>query len=220
MAQKIDCLLTHHPVFFRPLKRLQAEDPWQGLIIRLLREGVSVVSYHTNLDVAPGGVTEVLAETLGLSVEEALKPVSEDLKQVGLGRIGNLEKALKISILAQRLSQRIGAPVFQVGPDREVRRVALCAGSGGDLLPQVLSKGAELYITGEIKHHAARDMETLGLSLLVSDHFALEAYYFEHHLFQQMRSDFPSLKISYYPGQSPFQLVISAQGGSKCAKKC
>ncbi len=211
ISQGVDCLLTHHPVFFKPLRRLLAEDPWEGLILELIRRGKTVISYHTNLDAAPEGVTEVLAEALGVRCEEALRPVASDLPGVGLGRLGVLPEPQKVSEMARHLSRIIQSPVAQVGEDREVRRVALCAGSGWDLWPEVLSKGAEVFITGEVKHHAAREAELAGVGLLVADHFAMENFFWRR-LVERLSGRFPGLKVSFFEDKSPFRTFF-IQGG-------
>ncbi len=204
--QAIEALLTHHPVFFKPLQGLREEDPWEGLLIRLVKTDRVVISYHTNLDSAPGGVSEVLMEALGVRVERALRPLSPETPEVGLGRVGFLESPLTLSELSQRLAQLIDFPVFQVGEDKEVRRVALCAGAGADLWKEVLQNQAEVYITGEVKHHLARDLEMRGLALIVADHYAMEAYFLKT-LRERLAARFPGLKISLYLGRSPFHPV-------------
>jgi len=206
--EEIDCLLTHHPLFFRPLKSLREDDPWTQLIVRLIRAEKVVISYHTNLDAAPGGVTEVLAEALGFKCEKALKPVSPDLPEIGLGRMAYVEFPISVSEIARKLASLIHFPVFTVGPDRKVKRVAICAGSGADLIPQVLQNGAEAYITGEVKHHVAREAELAGLSLVVADHYAMEAYFLRD-LRERLAARFPGLKISLFRGRSPFHPVTN-----------
>ncbi|RUM89457.1 MAG: Nif3-like dinuclear metal center hexameric protein [Thermodesulfatator sp.] len=203
----IDLLLTHHPVFFHPLRRLCAEDPWEGLLLALVRQGLTVVSYHTNLDVAPGGVTEVLAEGLGLEVKEALRPGRAGDPRVGLGRMAEAPEPVPVTRLARRLAALVKAPVFITDHEEKlVRLVALCAGSGADLLPEVLQKGAEVYITGDVKHHAARAAEVAGLTLVVSDHYALENYFWRG-LASKIAQQFPQIQVSYFPGRSPLRLL-------------
>ena len=204
LERQVDCLLTHHPVFFRPLKRLLAEDPWEGMVLELIRAGKTVISYHTNLDAAPGGVTETLAEALGISCEAPLRPCSPEEPRAGLGRVGRCDPPVPLSEMARRLGSLIRAPVAVVGEEREVSRVALCAGSGWDLWPEVLSKGAEVFITGEVKHHAAREAEVTGVSLLVSDHFAMENFFWRR-LARQVAEHFPGLTVSFFEESSPFK---------------
>ncbi|QJA06261.1 Nif3-like dinuclear metal center hexameric protein [Thermosulfurimonas marina] len=205
--EKIDCLLTHHPVFFRPLKRLSAEDPWEALILGLIREGVTVVSYHTNLDVAPGGVTEALGKGLGLRMGEPLRPRKED-PRVGLGRLAEVPEPLSLAELAERLARLVKAPVFLVGEgELRLRRVALCAGSGMDLLPEVLQNQAQAFITGDVKHHAARVAEVSGVALVVSDHYALEEYFWQK-LARKIAQEFPAIRVSYFRGKGPFQQIL------------
>ena len=215
LREGVDALLTHHPVFFRPLRRLREEDPWEGLILRLIRRGCTVVSYHTNLDAAPGGVSDLLAEALGIRAEQALRPVPGQ-ERAGLGRVGELEQPLRLSSLAERLHQLLRAPVLMAGPDREVKRVALCAGSGWSLWPEVLSSGAEVFITGEVKHHIAREAEIRGLGLLATDHWAMENYFWRH-LSERLRVRFPDLRVSFFEDRSPFRTLSEEE--DRCARK-
>ncbi|MHC1719046.1 MAG: Nif3-like dinuclear metal center hexameric protein [Acidaminococcaceae bacterium] len=108
-AQKADMIITHHPFFFSPLKKLVYSEGKNALVYELIRNKIAVYSAHTNLDIAKGGVNDVLADVLGLKQTEVLKPVFCDkyyklvvyvplthvddvlsaLSRAGVGRIGN-----------------------------------------------------------------------------------------------------------------------------------
>ena len=60
-------LVTHHPVIFRSIKRLNAAELQGGLVAKAFRHGISVISLHTNLDSAIGGLNDTLCEVLGLT---------------------------------------------------------------------------------------------------------------------------------------------------------
>ncbi len=199
----IELLVTHHPVIFTPLKKLDEDDPYTRLLVSLLRLEVSVVSYHTNLDVAPDGVTEVFLKALGVSCERPIKCVSSEDPRAGVGRIGSLKSPVRLSELADRVSKLLGVEVEVVGEDRVVEKVAACAGSGADLISEVLKLGADVYITGDVKHHAARFAELHGLPLLIADHFATEEFFLPH-LKEKISSRFPELEVLVFKGKSPF----------------
>ena len=74
-----DLIVTHHPLIFKPLKRLVAGDFVSGLALRLAERGIAYYAIHTNLDAAPGGVSFALAEHLGLENVRFLDPMEESL---------------------------------------------------------------------------------------------------------------------------------------------
>ncbi len=66
VADSYHLLLTHHPLIFTPLKRIAATDPTGNLVTLAIRHALTVVSLHTNFDIAAGGVNDLLAERLGI----------------------------------------------------------------------------------------------------------------------------------------------------------
>jgi len=105
-----DLIVTHHPLLFRPLDGVTADDYVSNLALRLAEAGVGLYSIHTNLDAAPGGVSFALADRLGLTdvgfldgyedtlyklavfvPEEAFGEVRQALATAGAGRIGDYE---------------------------------------------------------------------------------------------------------------------------------
>src|SRR6185437_6166756 len=136
------------------------------------RAGVAVVSPHTALDVAEGGTNDVLADLLGLADRRALRaqPASP-----GMGRVGTLAPA-RVPALVARVKEGLGVErVLVAGPrDREVTLAAVCAGSGGDFLGDVLSAGAQFYLTGEIRHHDALRAAAAGLTVVCALHSCSE----------------------------------------------
>lgn len=175
ISHGVDCVVTHHPLFLKPPKAIDLDTPFGNLLAGLIRHEMALVSAHTNLDAAEGGVNDVLARDLGLGELSPLCQGAEALG-LGLGRVGRLPQAMTVEALAQRLGELVRSPSIQVvGPlEKEVIRVALCGGSGGDFLPQVLASQAEVYITGELKYHQAREAEALGLPVIVAGHFETE----------------------------------------------
>ena len=313
----VDCVLTHHPLIFRPLKDLSF-DSWQGALIReLIAADISLVSAHTNLDSAREGVTELLARRLKLEIEGSLVPspgaklfrvtvyvpkgyeekirrflleteaavrgrykacvfsaegqgsfyplpganpsqgspeklnlvseskleflapqfvlpkIVEGLKELhpyeevpidlwpikgedrrfGLGRVGHLPLEYTLQDLARRVGEVLGTDkVFFVGePQRLVRRVALCAGAGGDLLKEAHRAGAEVYLTAEIKYHQAREAEALGLGLITFGHFESErpiVFEMARFLKEWAKDKGCSLKVSVLEERSPFRAAF------------
>lgn len=73
VSARCQLLLTHHPLIFRPLKKISAADPLGRLLCLAIKNDLAIISLHTNFDVAAGGVNDLLAERLGVSCCAPLK---------------------------------------------------------------------------------------------------------------------------------------------------
>lgn len=82
VANEIDLLIVHHPMFRESPKALVAGDPDADRINAVIRGGMAVYSMHTNFDSVRGGVSDVLAERLGLAETRVLAPSGGELKLV------------------------------------------------------------------------------------------------------------------------------------------
>jgi len=174
--QGLNALVTHHPLLFRPLGVVDWSKPTGAAVAEAVKQEVSVLAAHTNLDSVQGGVSDVLADLLGLSQVEVLIPLAGQ-DRAGLGRTGNLDRPLSLAGFIELVKKVLKVDSVQVAgrPETEILRVAVCGGSGGDLVQAAWSSGAQVLLTGEVPHHAAREAEFLGLALIAAGHFATEA---------------------------------------------
>ena len=162
-----DLVLTHHPLFFHPVKRLWYSAPETAAACALVRRGIGLFSAHTNLDAALGGVNDTLCALM--SVFDAI-PFDE-----GIGRVGTLKEAIALSEFATRAEQLLQTSVrFSGSPNALVRRVAVMGGSGGSSIQPAARERADVLLTGEVKHSDALDAQTLGLNLVVAGHYETE----------------------------------------------
>jgi dinuclear metal center YbgI/SA1388 family protein len=168
-------LLTHHPLIFNPLSRLEIHEYPQNVIFEAVRNGISVVAAHTNLDVTKGGMNDILADMMELQQVEVLRNANED-NEVGLGRIGDLIEPTQLSGVVNNVKRILGTEkVRLVGRgDAMVRRLAVVAGSGGSFVSLAFQKSADLLLTGDVSHHHALEAESLGIALIDSGHFHTE----------------------------------------------
>lgn len=174
--QQVDLLITHHPLLFKPLSRIDFSTPTGRIIQLAALHRLSIFAAHTNLDSVEGGVNDRLAAGLELQdVAVLAEPVSEN-GNAGIGRIGTLRAPCTLKDLALRLKSALHLPVVKVsGPDHlAVRRVALCTGSGGGLISHFLASNAEVFLSGDLKYHDAREVESRGRGLIDIGHFASE----------------------------------------------
>ncbi len=174
-GQGAQMLLTHHPLIFSPISRLDVSVYPGNVLVEALKSQISVVAAHTNLDLAHGGINDILADALGLEHIEILKE-SVVMDNAGLGRIGDLPKPDKLSIVAKRVKEVLGTENLKiVGPGNlQINRIAVVGGSGGSLAPLASEKGADLLLTGDVSHHNALEAESLGIALLDGGHFLTE----------------------------------------------
>lgn len=163
-----DCqlLVTHHPVIFSPLKSVTSDD----VCYYAVKKGLSIISAHTNLDAANGGVNDCLASVLGL---KDVKPLA-DSGDVPMARIGLLN-AVSAQSFASHLKNSLGCGCVKfVSNNGPVKKVALCGGAGGDFIVAAHRSGADAYVTGECRHHERLLAKQLGIGLFECGHFATE----------------------------------------------
>jgi dinuclear metal center YbgI/SA1388 family protein len=276
----VDLLVTHHPLFFKPIKYIDCDSPLGGIAEMALSRRLAIFSAHTNLDSVPGGVNDVLVDRMGLrkvgvladpadaemcklavfvpsnrvktildtlfamdagrmgnyscctfrcegigtflpgagatpaigktgtltevqesrieilvantdlsAVVDAVKavhpyesmaydvyPISVRDNQAGLGRVGELESPLPLDAFAAKLKAELNlSAVKMVGKtDMLVEKVAVCSGSGASLLTKAVSANAQVYVSGDLGYHTARDAQQAGIGLIDIGHFGSE----------------------------------------------
>lgn len=173
-----DCglIIAHHPVIFRGQKNLRTDLPLGRLLQKLLSRDIAVIAAHTNLDIAEGGVNDVLAGKLGL---RALQPFMITDTGDSLGRVGEIEAPLDLWEFAKVVRDKLGAGhvrlVRPFGSEKKpVKRVAVCSGAGGEFIDKAVFAGANVYVTGDVKYHEARHAQELGLPVIDAGHFFTE----------------------------------------------
>ena len=162
-----ELVLTHHPLFFHPVRHVLPDDPDTMAAYTLLRGGVGLYAAHTNLDGAAGGVNDVLCELFQLTDVIAYAE--------GLGRIGTLPEPMPLSELVRLTNRLLGTNARFVGDaNRVVSRMAVLGGAGGDTFLAAHALGAEALLTGEMKHHEAIAVDALGMAAIVGGHYETE----------------------------------------------
>jgi dinuclear metal center YbgI/SA1388 family protein len=198
-----DLLLVHHPLLLRGVTTV-AETRYKGAALaRLIRGGCALIATHTNADVVATGTSAVLADRLGLLGTRPLVPSPLD-SALGIGRVGDLPQPTTLGRLARGLSDILPATAQGIRVageyDREVSRVALCAGAGDAYLglPDVLA--ADVYITSDLRHHPASEARenarvSRGPALVDVSHWASEWLWLEVAA-QQLRDALPGVEVT------------------------
>lgn len=315
ISRSCQLLITHHPLIFKPLKRISTADEAGKLIHRSISSNLAIVSLHTNYDIAENGINDLLARRLGLQgirplkvtareellklavfvplshqealldallpfsgmpgnysecsfrvsglgtfrpldganpfigevgtretveecrleivirkseLQQALKvlrrahpyeepafdlvPLENEGGALGIGRVGELASPLRLEEFAALVKESLGTSLRIVGdPAKTVARVALCGGSGASFLRDAARQGADIYVTGDIKYHEAREAEFQGIALVDAGHFATERLMVEG-LSLQLEQELSRrrLEVSVIPCRSetdPFRII-------------
>jgi dinuclear metal center YbgI/SA1388 family protein len=179
-AWNADMVLTHHPLFITPEKTIDFEIMPGSAIAIAAKEQIAIVCAHTNLDKAPNGLNDFFAAGINLVCTRPLVTDSGDqdcgTSMAGIGRVGQLPAAISLARVVHEIKSHLKVNQVRVvgNLDLVIRQVAVCTGSGGSLIPAFLRSGADLYVTGDIKYHDARLVETHGKALIDVGHFASE----------------------------------------------
>jgi dinuclear metal center YbgI/SA1388 family protein len=163
-----ELLVTHHPLLLRGVHGVTASTPKGRRLLALVRAGISAYNVHTPADSASPGVSDAVADLLGLTDVRPLAPtpraiaaLSTPVVRTGIGRVGTLGRAESARDVAARLASALPATVSGVkiggDPERSVRRVAILAGAGDSHLDAAREAGADLYVTSDLRHHPAEE---------------------------------------------------------------
>ena len=148
-------LLTHHPLLFRGIKRIDSANRVGRCIIDAIRWNISVYSCHTAVDSAPCGVSQVLAKLIGLQNIEILAPARDE--NVGIGIVGDLPQPLNFNELVNLVKRTYHSPVARCSgipsADALITRIAIGGGACSDLIPEAIEKGAQVMVTSDVKHN-------------------------------------------------------------------
>jgi len=165
-----DLLLTHHPLLFRPLAALTEEKTVPAKLLTLARAGVAAMAFHTRLDAARGGVSDVLAALLGVKDAVPFGPEGE----IACGRVGTLDAPMTAEAFAARMRERLHVPAVRIVGGGKVSKIALCGGEGGDFVEAARAAGADLFLSGRIGYHRMLDGAEEGMTLIEAGHYATE----------------------------------------------
>jgi dinuclear metal center YbgI/SA1388 family protein len=167
-------VVAYHPPLFAAVKRVPHDALWADAV----RRGIALYSPHTALDVADRGTNDFLADACGVSTT-ARAPLRPFVAQgrgveppgIGLGRVGPVS-AVSRRELVDRVKTKLGlAYVLVSGPlAGDAARVAVAAGAGGDLLGDAQRAGADVFVTGEVRHHDALAAARLGVTIIATLH--------------------------------------------------
>ena len=163
-----ELIVSHHPVIFHPLRAITDTKADTVKLLHLIENRIAVISMHTNLDIAVGGVNDVLMQKLGAETDGALDAD-------GCGRVGHLSEPMAFTDFLARCKHTLQVNGLRyVSTGKPVQRLAVMGGAGADSIAQAAALGCDTYVTADIKYHDFLNARELGLNLIDADHFCTE----------------------------------------------
>ena len=202
-----DMLLTHHPLIFKGIKKVNSEDFIGRRILTLVQADMCYYAMHTNFDVM--GMADAAADELKLQNREVLDITFEDdIAKEGFGRLGDLPYPMTVDECAAYVKERFhlqAVKVFGQGSQQLVR-AAISPGSGKSMIAPALGKGADVLITGDIDHHEGIDAVEQGMAVIDAGHYGLEKI-FVPYLQEYLKRETEGIEIITQGKPDPFRIL-------------
>ena len=182
-------IVSHHPLLFRGLKQISGADYVQRCVIKAIKHDIVIISMHTNMDNAQGGVNFKIAERLGATVlNDSVATVLNDSVATVLNDsvaesektplvLAELPKPMDARAFIELVKKQFSVQCAQCNAllQRPIKKVAICGGAGDFLLPDAISQGADAFITGEMHYHQYFGMEQQ-IQICVIGHYQSEQF--------------------------------------------
>jgi dinuclear metal center YbgI/SA1388 family protein len=222
LALGADLIVAHHPLLLRGVSSVATTGAKGRVVHRLIRAGVALFVAHTNADVAAPGVSDALADRLGLVDLRPLVAAGPDEIR-GTGRVGTLPVPTTLAGLAALAADRLPPTAWGVraagDPDRPVRSVAVCGGSGDPFLADARRAGVDAYLTADLRHHVASEyLAEGGPALLDAAHWATERPWLDR-VAAQLSADLGLPAVASDLDTDPWTLQVASSQLPQLAKE-
>ena len=211
LAQAIDAgadmIITHHPMIFEGQKKINNHTFTGRRILSLIKHNIQYYAMHTNYDIL--GMADLSADYLRLTDREVLSVTAETQEgQDGFGRVGELPRKMSLKECGEFVKNALSLNDVKIygDPDTMVEKAAICTGSGKSMISDVLAKGADVYVTGDIDHHTGIDAVASGLPIIDAGHYGTE-YIFMKAMRKILEEKYPSLQITCAKVKSPYMIL-------------
>ncbi len=174
IRKKTDVIITHHPLFFNGVKKIDCDEVKGRYIIDLVTNGISVYSLHTNFDRAHGGNNDYIADILEL---DNVSPLMIDGCEDIITRAGYCTP-VSLAVLTEKLAQGLCIDkkfiTFTGETDTVINKVGICTGAGAEYIEAAMKNGCDVFVTGDVKYHDAVNAREMGMCVIDAGHFGTE----------------------------------------------
>ncbi len=202
-----DMIISHHPLIFDGLKRITEEDFIGRRVRKLIEENICYYAMHTNFDIL--GMADAAAEEIKLVNSQVLHTTYEDdISKEGFGRFGKLHRPMTLLECAEFVKRRFLLENVTVYGDlrKSVEIAAICPGAGKDFIEDAVAVGADVYITGDISHHAGIDAVARDLMIIDAGHYGIEKIFIPY-MKDYIKRQMPQIKVFTEETDSPFRVI-------------
>lgn len=200
-----DLLITHHPLLMSGIKSITTESLSGSKILKMAEHKISHFAIHTNYDVTT--MAELAIRKLQLSEVTVLEETGTDENGtvIGIGCTGVLPEKMTGRECCQFVKNAFGLEGVRLfgDPDKIVKKVAVCPGSGKGMASFALQQKADLLITGDIGHHDGLDAVDEGLLMMDAGHYGVE-HVFIAEMAEDLRKQYPELEVEEAVIHHPF----------------
>lgn len=181
IANDCNLIITHHPYLFNGAKSIDFSRRFYKRLNTCVKNNITVYAFHTNLDIAGGGVNDNLCRILEIDKTRVL----EKGKDLGLGRYGFIEEK-DADLFIREIKDKLMASGLVVYGDtsKKVKKIGVCGGAGSDLIRDALEISCDMMITGDVKYHDGMDLANEGIIICDVGHFASE-----NHIIYKLQKD-------------------------------
>ncbi|MFM2133928.1 MAG: hypothetical protein RL156_1209 [Bacteroidota bacterium] len=176
-AKGVDTLVTFHPLIFSPLPSVLSDHRVGACVEYAIREGIAIISAHTNVDAHPRGTNAVFAERMGWQVETVLVPDTKFYGH-GMGVVCTLPEEEKATVesVVELVRTECGSPVrWCKGSGKNVQRIAVVCGSGSSFLQSARDARADVFVTADVRYHTFLEAEGR-IAIVDPGHFEMEQF--------------------------------------------
>ncbi len=202
-----DMLITHHPLIFSAMKKIQSDDYIGRRILRLARHDIACYAMHTNFDIM--GMADAAADEIGLRKREVLDITYEDdIAKEGIGRRGKLPQIMTLEECAVHVKKCFHLEHVKVfgDPEATVETAAICPGSGKSVVSDAVLAKTDVLITGDIDHHTGIDANAQGLMIIDAGHYGIEKIFIAY-IKEYVHRELPEMTVYTHPLVSPFTVM-------------
>jgi len=170
IQKNANLIISHHPVIFHPLRHLEKGMP----IYSLAANDINAIAIHTNFDMCEAGVNDALLELLGWESSGVLEQTQPN--GLGFGAVADLPLGFTAQALAEHCKAALDLQWVKYcdGESREIKRVGVCSGSGGDMLRRAKELGCQALVTGDVKHSVWIEAHNIGMAVVDAGHYGTE----------------------------------------------
>ena len=155
-------IITHHPVIFKAVSNVLSDS----LVYKLINNNIGIICAHTNYDKSQDGVNDILCKTVGF---DNFRKVENTCLN-----IGSFEKEMSTDNFINHIKNVLGCVVRYNNLSKDIKKIAVCSGSGSDYLSLAKELNCDALLTGDASHHAFLDADEMGMVLVAAGHFETE----------------------------------------------